>query len=235
MGWALLSIFMSHITHLNVSWHTYEWVMAHRSMSNVARLNESCHTFSELYWTYEWVLLYISMSHIPLIDSTHKCVMSYSTHMNEFYYEYTLMNEFYYEYIMSIPQYSTALLNIWMSSIIHIDWALLNIWMSSIIHINESYEHMNEFYYTYQWVIWVEYDDSTHKCVMAHVSMSNLARLNGNTCDEFCWTYVEQMIASWHTYEWVTSWHTYEWVTSCRTYEWVTSCRIYEWVMSLMW
>jgi len=171
-------------------------------MGHVTHVVSSIEHMNKFYYTYQWVIFH---SLIPHINAS--C-------------EYTHMNEFYYEYIMSIPQYSTA---------------LLNIWMSSIIHINESYEHMNEFYYTYQWVIWVEYDDSTHKCVMAHVSTSNLARLNGNTCDEFCWTYVEQMIASWHTYEWVTSWHTYEWVTSCRTYEWVTSCRIYEWVMSLMW
>jgi len=141
-------------------------------MGHVTHVVSSIEHMNKFYYTYQWVIFH---SLIPHINAS--C-------------EYTHMNEFYYEYIMSIPQYSTA---------------LLNIWMSSIIHINESYEHMNEFYYTYQWVIWVEYDDSTHKCVMAHVSMSNLAhpaRLHGNTCDdtcdefchhtcdEFCWTYV---------------------------------------------
>jgi len=40
---------MSHGTHVNESWHTYEWVMAHIWMSHGTHMNESCHT-------YEWVM-----------------------------------------------------------------------------------------------------------------------------------------------------------------------------------
>ena len=58
-------IWMSHVTHMNESCHTYEWVMSRRHaihlrhlvlrldtrwrMSHVTHMNESCHT-------YEWVM-----------------------------------------------------------------------------------------------------------------------------------------------------------------------------------
>ena len=46
-------IWMSHVTHMNESchtheWvmsHTYEWVMSHMWMSHVTHMNESCHTY----------------------------------------------------------------------------------------------------------------------------------------------------------------------------------------------
>jgi len=36
----------SHVTHMNESRHTYEWVMSHIWMSHVTHMNESCHTSS---------------------------------------------------------------------------------------------------------------------------------------------------------------------------------------------
>jgi len=42
-------IWMSHVTHMNESCHTYEWVMSHIRMSHVTHMNESCHA-------YEWVM-----------------------------------------------------------------------------------------------------------------------------------------------------------------------------------
>jgi len=41
-------ICMSHVTHMNESCHTYEWVMSHIRMSHVTHMHESYHT-------YEWV------------------------------------------------------------------------------------------------------------------------------------------------------------------------------------
>ena len=55
-------VWMSHVTYMNESCHTYEWVMWHIWMSHVTHMKESCHT-------YEWVVLHIWMSHV--------------THMNE--------------------------------------------------------------------------------------------------------------------------------------------------------
>ena len=38
-----------HVTHMNESCHTYEWVMSHIWMRHVIHMNESCHT-------YEWIM-----------------------------------------------------------------------------------------------------------------------------------------------------------------------------------
>jgi len=60
-----LLMWMSHVTHMNESCHTYEWVAAHTWMSRVTHMNESCHT-------YERVMSHIRMSHV--------------THTNESYW-----------------------------------------------------------------------------------------------------------------------------------------------------
>jgi ABC-type transport system involved in Fe-S cluster assembly fused permease/ATPase subunit len=83
-------IWMSHVTHMNESYHTYKWVMSHIWMSHakykrvgdanyfshsrtdavfryegvMSHTNESCHT-------YEWVMSYIWMSHVTCKDSNH--------------------------------------------------------------------------------------------------------------------------------------------------------------------
>ena len=53
-----------HVTHINLSCHTYEWVMSHIWMSHVTHMSESCHT-------HEWVMSrtcrYASMEY-TLID-----------------------------------------------------------------------------------------------------------------------------------------------------------------------
>ena len=38
-------IWMSHVTHMNESCHTYGWVMSHIWMSHVTHRNVSCHTY----------------------------------------------------------------------------------------------------------------------------------------------------------------------------------------------
>jgi len=59
-------IWMSHVTHVNESYHTCEWVMLHIWMSHVTHVNESCHT-------YEWVMSHMWMSHITHwnVSNTH--------------------------------------------------------------------------------------------------------------------------------------------------------------------
>jgi len=67
-----ITVWMSHVTHMNESCHTYEWVMAHIRMSHVTDMNQSCHT-------YEWVMSNTCMRHVKHINAschTHKCVMS---------------------------------------------------------------------------------------------------------------------------------------------------------------
>jgi len=84
----------SHVTHMNASCHTYEWVMSCytksrrrtrttncRVSSHVTHMNESCHIYSchmarksshvthmnESCHTYDWVMSHIWMSHVTYI------------------------------------------------------------------------------------------------------------------------------------------------------------------------
>ena len=50
-------VWMSHVSHMNESCLTYEWVMSHIWMSHVSHMNESCLT----YW---WVMSHMWMSHV---------------------------------------------------------------------------------------------------------------------------------------------------------------------------
>jgi len=68
---------MSHVTRMNESCHTdewvmshmwmschkYEWVMSHIWMSHVTRMNESCQT-------HEWVMSHIWMSHVAHMNES---------------------------------------------------------------------------------------------------------------------------------------------------------------------
>ena len=48
---------MSHVTHMNESCHTYEWVTSRIWMGHVTSMSGSCHT-------YEWVMSHIWMGHV---------------------------------------------------------------------------------------------------------------------------------------------------------------------------
>ena len=78
---------MSHVTHVNESRHTCEWVMSHMWMSHVTRVNELCHTCEgvmSLMWMtrshWEWIRSHIWMSHVAHMNEschTYEWVMSY--------------------------------------------------------------------------------------------------------------------------------------------------------------
>jgi len=106
VGWCILScVFQSLVTHMNTSWHTYEWVMTHIWMSHGTHMNESYHT-------YEWVTSHIWMSHVTHMNEschTYEWVMahiwmSHGTHMNE-----------------SCDTYEWDTWHIWMSPVTHMD------------------------------------------------------------------------------------------------------------------
>ena len=59
-------IWMSHVTHMNASCHTYEWLVSHTWMSHVTHMNEPCHIWMRRV-LYEWVMSHRWMSHV-----THK-------------------------------------------------------------------------------------------------------------------------------------------------------------------
>ena len=114
---------MSHVTRMNESCHTYEWVMSHvwmshlsnRSgavvmegkvqkiriwMSHVAYMKESCRT-------YEWVLSHIWISHVAHMDEscqTEQALWSFSWRCQMNWYK----------------------------------WVMSHIWTSHVAHMNES-------------------------------------------------------------------------------------------------
>jgi len=78
-------IWMGHVSHMNESCCTYEWVMSHIWMSHVTHMNASCHThgwhmshiwmhhithMNESYHTYEWVMSHIWMRHVAHMNES---------------------------------------------------------------------------------------------------------------------------------------------------------------------
>jgi len=101
----LSHVWMSHVTHVDESCHTYEWVMSHMWMSHVTHVNESCHIC-------EWV-----MSHVW---------MSYVTHTND---ELNINEGFMCNIWKShVPHYTWVMGHIWMS------YVMGHIWMSYVPH-----------------------------------------------------------------------------------------------------
>jgi len=155
-------IWMSHVTHMNESCHTYEWVMSHIWMGHVTHTNESCHT--ESCHTYEWVMSHIGMSRVTHRNEschTYKRVMSHigmshvtqrnesasflgvTSHERVPTYEYV---EHIYTY-KSIRLYSCETLSRRTR-----EWVKSHIWMSHVTHTNESC-HIYESCHTYEWVM----------------------------------------------------------------------------------
>jgi len=70
---------------------THEWVMSHLWMSHVTPMNESCHTYEwvmESCHTYEWVMSHIWMSHGTHMNHSCHTWMSFVAHMNESCHRY---------------------------------------------------------------------------------------------------------------------------------------------------
>ena len=63
--------YMSYVTRMNESCHTYEWVMSHIWMSHVIHMNESRRAWNESCRTYEWVMSQVWMSHVTHINRAH--------------------------------------------------------------------------------------------------------------------------------------------------------------------
>ena len=103
-------VWMSHVTHMNESCHTYEWVMAHVWMSHGTRMNDSCETYAGVMWhIHEWVMAHIWVSH--------------GTYMNESWHTY--------EWVMAQISCTNALALI---------AVMRHIRMSHVTHTNESWD-----------------------------------------------------------------------------------------------
>jgi len=98
------NIWMSHVTHMDKSCHTYGWVMSHMWMSHVKHVKESCHTYERSLSisscekhicvtctaskcrrvsqsrTYEWDMPHTWMNHVTQVKERHV------TYMNDLYH-----------------------------------------------------------------------------------------------------------------------------------------------------
>ena len=80
-------IWMSHVTHMNESCHTYEWVVPHIWMEHVSHMNESCQTYERglmkmpcpLDSTKMWRM---TMDFMKMRDSMWHVWISHVRHMN---------------------------------------------------------------------------------------------------------------------------------------------------------
>jgi len=223
-------ISLSHVTHINESCRTYEWVKSHIWTSHVTHINETCHT-------YQWVMSPISMSYVTHINQT------YPTHLQrELNGRYACIREaccdmgllssrrwtacarhvthvngscHTYEYVMShkgISHVTRVNVSCHKRSILRHKMCVSSCHLTAC---GSRIKYITESCHTVQWVI-------------SH--MKNVKRMN-----EPC------MNVSRHVYEWVMShtspshviqfnesFHTFE---KCQTYEWA----MYECVMPHVW
>ena len=149
--WFMPHIWMSHVTRMNASWHTYECVKWHTWVSHVTRMNASCDM-------YEWV-----MSHMRVLNKNASChmydrVMSHEeisrvTHMNESCHTYEWVCWARTSHDVSWHE-------------LH-NWILSHTWMSDGTH-EWVMAHMDESSHTYEWILshtWM--NGVTHGWVMS--------------------------------------------------------------------
>ena len=115
-----------HVTHMDRSCHTYEWVLSHKSVGHVIQTNESCHK-------YKGFMSQIWMYHDNCVNAswhTHDCVMSHLwmrhvSHVNKACR--ISENEWESQYIRpnNLPKYVTC-----MNQLFHTyGWVLSHMWM----------------------------------------------------------------------------------------------------------
>ena len=146
--WVMAHLSMSHSTHMNESWRTYEWVMAHLWMSHGTHMKESWHT-------YEWVMAYIWMSHVTHIHGkwhTHTRVLAllwirHGTPMNTSWHTY--------EYVMAHIwiRHGTPMNTSWLTY----EYVMAHLWIRHGTHMNTSW-------HTYELRPATYIDVSLHTC-----------------------------------------------------------------------
>jgi len=207
--WVMSHIRMSHVTHINKSFstyewvasHTYGWVVSHMWMSHVPHTNKLCHAYA---WvvprTYEHVDESCTTCATPLI---HTCVTRL-IHIRVWY-----TNKLCHTYAWVVPR--------------PYEWVQSHVQMSPVAHMNEScrtcewgthvcraYEHIcdmtrsyvahtNESCHKYEGVM-----THTHEWVLSHTRMSHVAHTH-----ESCITYehIPSHLKMSHVTSMKTSWH----------------------------
>jgi DNA-directed RNA polymerase subunit N (RpoN/RPB10) len=149
-------IWMSLVTHMNESCHTYESVMSHiwmihgtPRMSYVTHKNESCYTC-------ERAMSHIWMSHMAhMKESCHK----YEWVSNALCYRYSdiILRTWICHVAWHIPSSSTARLQYvhrvtHMNELCHAyEYVMSHVWTSHVTRMNES-RHTNEWFMSHVWI-----------------------------------------------------------------------------------
>ena len=203
--WDMSCIWLSHVAHVNGSWHRHEWDMSHIYMSHVAHMNESCRT-------YIWVMSHIWMSHVAHMNEscrTYESVMSHiwMSHDIDICESFVTHRMRHTSHIWRrhIAHIRSRLFITHMNQSCHTRQATRGIrqrrtYKSYVTHTKEPYiTHINESCHVYRQLL--EFDKVTH---VNHSSPTN-----------------ERVIH--HTYEWVYATHENEWVMSHIRGNWCNS------------
>ena len=155
-------IWMSHVTHMNESCHTYQRVISQIWMSHDPHMHKSYHTYVSKSWhTYEWV-----MSQGCRPDQRHGTHMSESCHRGVDPINPTADQKHHHTYTryMCDGVFKNTITHIWLfhmcescltneSVISHMkeshvsyEWVMSHIWKSHVAHMNESW-------HIYKWVM----------------------------------------------------------------------------------
>jgi len=193
-------IWMSHVTQMNESCHTCEWVMSHMWMDHVAHAKKSRHTLLSTSRTrsQEFASCHITMGHVPyewVMSHNHEScpvegrrknspgVRSHVTHMHASCHTY--------ECVMAHKQIGRATRT--NESCHTYKWVMSHLWESHVAHENGSYHTL--FGRRKNWpggrshVTRMHASCHTYVCVMANKRIGRATRTN-----ESC-----------HTYKWVMS------------------------------
>jgi len=137
--WVMSHIWMSHVTYMNESCHTYwcvtsdyKFVMSHTWMSHVTHawvMSHTCmHTLACVH-TYKCVMSHVWMSHVTRTNASCHAWMSHVTHMIESCHTN-------YGWVNTQARHVTHIISL----------VILFVWMSPVTRMNESF-------HTYAWVM----------------------------------------------------------------------------------
>jgi len=149
----ILHTWLSHITHMNTSCQTHEWVMSYIWMSHVTHMNTSCQT-------HEWVCSHLEYLHSTEAYHTSERVtsqiwMSYVIHMNVWVpprvkAQPCVMSHIWMRHVTAHHTYKCATPHIWMHHITHVnrlcytcEYVVSHRWMRHVTHLNGSYQTHN--------------------------------------------------------------------------------------------
>jgi len=159
---------MSHVTCMEESCRTYQWVMSHISMSHVAHMNTSRNVaYEKVVWSCIWMRCLQSIDHIALQMSimNGSCQVWSVTHVHDSRHKHLWISH------ITVKEYCYTN-----------ERVMPHIWKSRVAHINKSC-------CTYEWVmsqmnvlshIWTRHVQACQTCrqVISHISTCNVTHIH---------------------------------------------------------